>query len=849
MPETSNNRDHPTPSPTKEELAFLVDALVEKASDDHFDEIRDTQGQLRPIWEKFLSILGTDPIKHLADYVQTISRILSQNGVTYNVYDANQAKSRPWSLNPLPLLIEAPEWQKISQGIAQRAKLLNQILQDIYGPQSLLHEGLLPGALVKGHPGYLRPLDQVSPPGGIYLHIAAFDIARGPNGQWWVVSNRTQAPSGLGYVLENRLIISRMFPEAFRNMRIQHIASSYRRLLNTLTDLAKPLAHGEPLRFALLTPGPYNETYFEHAYLSRYLGLPLVEGADLMVRDDMVYLKTLHGLQRIHGLLRRVDDEFMDPLELRADSTLGVPGLLQAVRANKVLIANALGTGFVESPAIQGFLPAIAEKLLGETLLLPSLHTWWCGEETAHQAIAPLLHTQVIKPTFLGADLTRFQPVIGANLADEELKQLQEQIKIRPELYTTQTYLPFSQALTWHNNRLSPKTAMLRVYAIANAQGEWEILPGGMTRIASEDPHIVSISKGGSTLDTWIETDGEVDTFSMLAQRPQNNAILPSEIRSQLVSSRTAENLYWLGRYTERAEYLTRLAKESLVVASMSGDDHLQELQAAITDLTVRNGLVPEEVPSLGKSPKVFARTLIATLASPSSYSVGFYLNAIDNNLRLVRDRLPSDHLRLSNGMKVALSRLSNQHLTTEDRSLLTAIETLDDLGLQLAALTGLQVDRMTRDLGWRMLTIGRLLERLIILSETLHTFFVCDADLSDRGFEMLLSLFDSAITYRSRYQGQQDINTLNELLIFDISNPRSIGCILQELISEIAHLPYASEKLNQISKRLTDLQPDEEHTLDVVTYCQNLVDEGRRTSDQLSSHYFAHVQTRRTTS
>lgn len=849
MPETSNNRDNQNTPPTKEELAFLVDALVERASEDHFDEIRDAEGQLRPIWEKFFSILGTQPIKHLADYVQTISRILSQNGVTYNVYDANQAKSRPWSLNPLPLLINAQEWQQISQGIAQRAKLLNHILQDIYGSQSLLHEGLLPGALVKGHPGYLRPLDQTSPLGGIYLHIAAFDIARGPNGQWWVVSNRTQAPSGLGYVLENRLIISRMLPEAFRNLRVQHIASSYRRLLNTLTDLAQPLAQGEPLRFALLTPGPYNETYFEHAYLSRYLGLPLVEGADLMVRDDMLYLKTLHGLQRIHGLLRRVDDEFMDPLELRADSTLGVPGLLQAVRANKVLIANALGTGFVESPAIQGFLPAIAEKLLGETLLLPSLHTWWCGEESAHQAIAPLLHTQVIKPTFLGADLTRFQPVIGANLADDQLRHLQEQIKIRPELYTTQTYLPFSQALTWHNNRLSPKTAMLRVYAIANAQGEWEILPGGMTRIASEDPHIVSISKGGSTLDTWIESEGEVDTFSMLSQRSHSQATSPTEIRSQLVSSRTAENLYWLGRYTERAEYLARLAKESLVIASMSGEDHLLELQEAITDLTVRNGLVPEEVPSLGKSPKVFARTMIATLASPSSFSLGFYLNAIDNNLRLVRDRLPSDHLRLSNGMKLALSRLSTQAVPNEDRSLLSAIETLDELGLQLAALTGLQVDRMTRDLGWRMLTIGRLLERLIILSETLHTFFAFDADLSDRGFEMLLSLFDSAITYRSRYQGYQDINTLNELLIFDTSNPRSIGCILQELILEISHLPQSSEKLSSITQHLNDLLPNEEHTLDIVSYCKNLVDEGRRTSDQLSSQYFAHVQTRRTTS
>jgi uncharacterized alpha-E superfamily protein len=335
----------------------------------------------------------------------------------------------------------------------------------------------------------------------------------------------------------------------------------------------------------------------------------------------------------------------------------------------------------------------------------------------------------------------------------------------------------------------------------------------------------------------------------MLSQRSQSQATLPTEIRSQLVSSRTAENLYWLGRYTERAEYLARLAKESLVIASMSGEEHLLELQEAITDLTVRNGLVPEEVPSLGKSPKVFARTMIATLASPSSFSLGFYLNAIDNNLRLVRERLPSDHLRLSNGMKLALSRLSTQAVPNEDRSLLSAIETLDELGLQLAALTGLQVDRMTRDLGWRMLTIGRLLERLIILSETLHTFFAFDADLSDRGFEMLLSLFDSAITYRSRYQGYQDINTLNELLIFDTSNPRSIGCILQELILEISHLPQSSEKLSSITQHLNDLLPNEEHTLDIVSYCKNLVDEGRRTSDQLSSQYFAHVQTRRTTS
>jgi uncharacterized circularly permuted ATP-grasp superfamily protein/uncharacterized alpha-E superfamily protein len=847
----SENNQQPSPEnivsnrSSAEELESLIASLSLNPQEGHHDEIREADGKLKSNWQEFFQTIGSKQIKNLSECAETVARLIQQNGITYNVYDSDKAHSRPWSLNPLPLLINSEEWAEISRGLAQRAHLLNEILKDIYGEQNLLAEGYLPSALVHGHPGYLRAVNNIKPPGDIYLHIVAFDIARGPDGKWWVIGNRTQAPSGLGYVLENRLIISKLFPEAFRNMHIQHIASSYRRLLDTLTELATPLAQGSPVRFALLTPGPFNETYFEHAYLARYLGLPLVEGADLTVRDDKLYLKTLHGLQPIHGLLRRLDDEFLDPLELRADSSLGIPGLLQAVRSGNVLVSNALGTGFLESPAIQGFLPAIAEKILGSQLTMPSLHTWWCGEEAAWQDIRSKLSTQVIKPTFTGSIGPHFQPIVGDQLDDVQIAALRAQISERPEIYTTQSYLPLSQAMTWQDNRLVPRTAMLRFYAIANTDGTWEILPGAMTRVSSEDPNVVSIQRGGSTMDTWVSTDDTVDTYSMLPQRSKTSAPTTTH-GTQLVSSRSAENLFWLGRYTERSESLTRLAKESLMIASISGESNLLALQDAITELNIRAGLIPAEAPALSKSPKVFARTLISHLLNKDSFSIGFYLQALDSNLRLVRDRLPSDHTRLAGAMRLALvNRLGNQ-LPLEDRSLIVAIEALDNLGLQLAALTGLQSDRMTRDLGWRLLTIGRLLERLINLSQTLGTFFTYDASLSNRGFDMLLTLFDSTITYRTRYQRYQDINGLIELLMLDTTNPRAIAWILRELDQEIHHLPNTAKEIDAFSQIIKNCIPTIEDTTDIIAYSEKVSLAGKVLSDEISGHYFAHIKEQR---
>ncbi len=827
-----------------EDLRGLIASLSVKKEGDQHDEFTGKDGALKESWIDFFKILGPQQIKSLSESASTVARFIQQNGISYNVYDAEHGQSRPWSLNPLPLLIDQQEWSQISKGLAQRAHLLNEVLKDIYGQQTLLQESYLPAALVQGHPGYLRAVHQVRPPGDIYLHIVAFDIARGPEGKWWVIGNRTQAPSGLGYVLENRLIISKLFPEAFRQLRIQHIASSYRRLLDTFTELAKPIAKGETPRFALLTPGPYNETYFEHAYLARYLGLPLVEGADLTVRDQKLYLKTLQGLQPIHGLFRRLDDEFLDPLELKGDSTLGVPGLLQVIRAGNVLIANALGTGFLESPAIQGFLPAISEKLLGEKLLMPSLHTWWCGEQAAWKDVSPNLNTQVIKPTYTGSVGPHFQPMIGEHMDPEQLDLLRERITTRPEIFTTQSYLKFSQAITWQNNQFTPRTSMLRIYAMANTDGTWQILPGGMTRISSDDKDMVSIQRGGSTLDTWVTTKEEVDTYTMLPQRVKRNDGLPSQC-GFLISSRTAENLFWLGRYTERAESLTRLAKESLMIASISGEDNVLALQDAISELTIRSGLISADAPTLSKSPKIFTRTLIASLISKDAFSVGFYLKALESNLKLVRDRLPSDHSRLASTMRTTLEARLGEERSLEEKSLIVAVEALDNLGLQLAALTGLQADRMTRDLGWRMLTIGRLIERLVNLAETLSTFFLNKGALSNRGFEMLLALFDSTITYRTRYQSYQDIDSLIELLILDDTNPRAIIWILKELEQEIHHLPNTEREIDIYSQLIKSCMPIE-GAFEVLSFSKRVAQAGKILSDELSGRYFAHIKEQR---
>ncbi|WEX97115.1 circularly permuted type 2 ATP-grasp protein [Achromobacter sp. SS2-2022] len=636
--------------PSQDVASLAVHAAL-PARPGHYDELRAPAAasgatRLREPWPRFFELLGTSGFADLDRRVDVVARQIRENGITYNIYADANGSARPWSLDLLPFVINDADWSAIEQGLCQRATLLNRVLGDVYGPQTLLADKLIPPALVFGHPGYLRPLRGYQPPGGTYLHIAAFDLARASDGNWWVVSQRTQAPSGLGYLLENRLTISGMFPEAFKELRVQHLATSYRRLMDMLYKLspggssAQALPHSPP-RIVLLTPGPYNETYFEQTYLARYLGITLVEGGDLVVRDQMLYLKTLHGLERVHAVLRRLDDDFCDPLELRSDSTLGVPGLLQVMRAGNVLVANSLGTSFLESPAINGFLPAISRHLFGADLLLPSLPSWWCGEAAAREQVLANLPGTVVKSTYPNNMRGGFEPVIGGAVPPSEYAALQARIADNPDAYTIQQYLPLSQAPSWSAGHIVPRAAMLRVFVIADGEGGWNVLPGGLTRIASREQQIVSMQRGGSSMDTWVTTRGAVDTFSMLPVQLRPEELVPA---SRPVSSRAAENLFWMGRYTERAENDVRLATVALTWLN-SDEDNAGELFDAVDALCQRSGLMPA-APTL--SVRMFEATLVAELAGgPAQGGVARNLGALAFAAGQIRDRLSPEHWRL----------------------------------------------------------------------------------------------------------------------------------------------------------------------------------------------------------
>ncbi|MEO0003429.1 MAG: hypothetical protein RLZZ22_1121, partial [Pseudomonadota bacterium] len=514
----------------------LALSLAQSVAPGHRDELRgglagaDGPAGLAPEWGEFFDHLGAEGLADLNRREQAVARQLRDNGVTYNVYADQDSQQRPWSIDLFPLIVPAAEWARIETGVLQRARLLNAIMADLYGPQQLLEQGFLPPALVQGHPGYLRAMRGLRPAGDTWLHVVAVDLAHGPDGRWRVVSHRTQSPSGLGYLLENRITIGRQFPTAFNAMKVQRLGASYKALMQGLRALSPK---GADARIALLTPGPYNETYFEHAYLARYLGLPLVEGNDLTVRDQRVYLKTLHGLEPVDVLIKRLGDEWLDPLELRSESALGVPGLMQAVRAGHVMLANAPGSAPLESSAMLGFLPAISRQLLGEELGLSSLPTWWCGEAASLADGMHRLERSVVKRTYPRASS---ETEIGPMLDPKVMAKLRERIREQPDQYTLQSYLPLSQQPTWREGEIVPRAVMLRVFALCDGPQSWRVLPGGLVRMAPPGQAIASMQSGGSSADCWVQTEGEIDHTSMLSDA--HNARAHAQ-QKRIVSSRS----------------------------------------------------------------------------------------------------------------------------------------------------------------------------------------------------------------------------------------------------------------------------------------------------------------------
>src|SRR5882672_7715946 len=525
-----------------------------------YDEMLAAPGRPRSHWQRlFEQLAGTSP-DALRERVQWVQRQVRENGVTYNVYADPEGADRPWELDMLPLVLPSDEWAGIEAAIRQRATLLNQVLVDVYGEQRLLAEGLLPPALVYGHAGFLRPCRGSKPPGNVMLHMYAADLARSPDGRWWVVDDRTQTPSGAGYALENRLVISRLYADLFRDLRVQRLAGFFATLRDSLAHWAP--ADGAAPFTVLVTPGPHNETYFEHTYLARYLGLPLVEGSDLTVREGKVWLKTLTGLQRVHVILRRLDDDYCDPLELRSDSALGIGGLVEAVRRGNVLVANGLGSNLLETGALLGFLPALCERLLGEPLKMPSVATWWCGEPAALADVIRKLDRVVIKGAY---SQMRVEPMFGEDLDERGRARVTAMLKARPQMYVAQELVQLSQAPVCDPKLPGPQVRAsaigLRVFACASPGG-YVVMPGGLTRAATgTDARVISMQRGGSSKDTWVLSTGPVSSFSLLKRETRPQDLVRTGLN---LSSRVVENLYWSGRNSERCDGMARLLRVAL---------------------------------------------------------------------------------------------------------------------------------------------------------------------------------------------------------------------------------------------------------------------------------------------
>jgi uncharacterized circularly permuted ATP-grasp superfamily protein len=548
-----------------------------------YDELSADGVTPRPHWASLMKSFRSVGAEELSRRWQRAERRIRENGITYNIYSDPQGANRPWQIDLVPFLIPANEWRSIEAGIIQRAQLLSFLLEDLYGSQSLLKNGQFPPALLFANPAFLRPLVGVPVPAQSYLHMLAVDLARSPDGQWWVLADRTQAPSGSGYALENRTIVSDVLPDIFRKSKVLRLAPFFQAQRDALTTLS-PRANA---RIVLLTPGPHNETYFEHSYIARYLGFTLVTGADLTVRDRRVFLKTVEGLEQVDVILRRVDDSFCDPLELRSDSLLGVPGLVDAIVAGNVRVANALGSGVIETAAIMPFLPGLAGYLFGEKLKLPSVATWWCGQESALDWVLSHLDSVVVKPAFPSRG---GEPVFGAELDAAGKRKLAIKLRANPHEYVAQEQVALSTAPVWDHGHLRSRSIVLRAYVLNTGDG-WTAIPGGMVRVAETEGSVVSMQRGGHSKDAWVLWDSPVDQLSLL--HPRNE---PVPLRRELpgVPSSVADNVFWLGRYVERAENTARLVRCMVTRVRRADDAELGWLVRLHSCLETRQSKLPK---------------------------------------------------------------------------------------------------------------------------------------------------------------------------------------------------------------------------------------------------------------
>ena len=772
------------------------------------DELMGPDGLMRPLWRPLLDHLATLSSADLTRAIDRADLYLRDSGVIYRQYgDASGSGSveRPWPLSHLPVLIDEADWTRLSASLIQRADLLEALMADLYGPNRMVAEGHLPASLLSDNPAWLRPMVGIRPRSGHFLHFVAFEIGRGPDGQWWVLADRTEAPSGAGYALETRVATTRAFGPQLLGQQVHRLAGFFRDFRDHLLSMR----HDPNARVAILTPGPWNETWYEQAWLARYLGISLVQGEDLSVVNGRVMLRTVSGLQPLDVLWRRLDGPFSDPLELDPDSRLGTPGLVSVLRQAGLSMVNPPGSGVLETRAMMAFLPRLAPLLIGAELSLPNIATWWCGGEAERAAVMAAPQRMILSPALgTGLPYDRQDGLLAA--ASLSPDQLRARLERESGALVAQEAVTLSTTPALVAGQIMPRPMSIRVYLARTASG-WKVMQGGFARIgATNDPAALAMQRGGGAADVWIISPRDVGGETLMNQPAQDGAARADEL-----PARAADNLFWLGRYVERTEAMVRLLRARHSRISESGDSSLPLLGEI--DALLENAGIDPDAP--------IPEELLSTIG-----------RAVSSAAQL-RDRFSTDGWSALKDLDKSARRMASQVWEGSD-----AAQALSALLRKLAGFSGLVHENMYRLVGWRFLTLGRMQERALSMAGWLAE--LADPGADPGGIELCIELGDSVMTHRRRFSMSSGRGPVIDLLALDPLNPRSVRHQVDGMMEMIRMLPGASEDnhlaaptraILRLQTDLATLTPSALDTEMLVALQARLAE----VSDLLSERYF----------
>lgn len=726
------------------------------------DELFDRDGSMRAVWKPFIDVLSNLSEEELRTKFEHGRQYLRDAGVYFRQYSEDPLNEREWPLANIPVLLHESEWQHICSGLSQRADLLEQVMADLYGPANLLQDGHLPPRLITESTHWKRPMVGVQPRGGHYLHFLAFELGRSPDGSWLVLGDRTQAPSGAGFALENRMAMRRIFPEDYPRAYTHRVAGFFENFRTALQKLATE-NRSEPHQFGLLTPGRANDAFFEHLYIARYLGLLLLEGEDIIVQNGQAMVRTIKGPVPLGLLWRRIDASFSDPLEFNPESRIGVPGLMDAVRSGNLAMVNALGSGVLETRALMAFLPRICRDLTGRPLDLPNIATWWCGDHAARTYVRENADRMIIAPA-QSVDLpfdNNSETVLGAEPGMVSLLTHPAPDLVGQEAVTLSTTPAWTE--TEDGPRLTPCPMTIRVFAARTEKG-WSFMQGGYARIGPPgDAKALAMQRGGSVSDVLILSDKRVPE----PVAPQSGPVASGQrsVRTEAVAlpSRAADNLFWLGRYITRFEDAARLLRAynlRLATTDSKDDPILSQIEDFLEPVGVD---VSEAIPE----------------------GLVNRLQAAHNCAARIRDRFSTDAWFALNDLVKTVHQMTETARPGDD-----AARAMSVLLRKTAGFSGVVVENMYRFYGWRFLNLGRSMERCDTLAAIMQEF--ADPGAPDGALDIALEVADGTMAHRRRYAMEPTRDTVVDLLAHDAGNPRSLLFQLREMQDFAEKLPGA---------------------------------------------------------